>query len=76
MLNIQLNKNFRRSVDIKQQVYKGKYEKKIYLPSEEFVYGKRNRTPTPMKNVVNYKYSREAETEISQEYERYMEQVN
>lgn len=60
---------------MKQQVNKGKYERKIYLPSEKFVYGKRNRTPTPMKQVVNYDYSREAEFEIKHEYQRYMEQV-
>ncbi len=62
-------------MDIKQQVFKGTYGRKIYLPSEEFVYGKRNRTPTLMKKIVNYDYGREAESEIRHEYDQYMEQV-
>lgn len=62
-------------MDIKQQFSIGKYERKIYLPSEDFVYGMRNRTPTPIKLVVNYDYSREAEAEIRQEYEKFMENV-
>ena len=62
-------------MDVKQQLNKGTYERKIYLPSEEFIYGRKNRTPTPIKNIINYDYSRKAEEEIRSEYENYMERV-
>jgi len=45
------------------------------LPSGEFTYGKKNRTPTPVKNVVGYEYARNAEDQIKTEYNSIMKQV-
>ena len=36
-------KEFRRTMNIKQNIPQGTNERKIYLPSEDFVYGRRNR---------------------------------
>ena len=54
---------------------KGCFERKIYLPAENFIYGQRNRTPTPIKQLVNYDYSRKAESEIINEYDAFMRNV-
>ena len=54
---------------------KGCFERKIYLPAENFIYGQRNRTPTPIKQIVNYDYSRKAENEILNEYDNFMKNV-
>lgn len=51
---------------------KGCFERKIYLPAENFIYGQRNRTPTPIKQIVNYDYARKAENEILNEYDDFM----
>ena len=45
--NFATNKDFRKTVDIRQKVRQGKIEKKIYLPPEDFAYGLPNRPPTP-----------------------------
>lgn len=70
-----MNKDFRRTVDIKKVLTKGNNQRKIYLPSEEFIYGRRNRTPTPIKNVVGYEYARNAEDQIKTEYNSIMQEV-
>ncbi len=41
--NFHSNKEFRKNVNIKQKIKRGSKSKKIYLPPDEFVYGKRNR---------------------------------
>jgi hypothetical protein len=53
----------------------GTNERKIYLPPEDFVYGRRNRTPTPVKEVINYDYSRKAEEVIKMEYDHFLSEV-
>jgi hypothetical protein len=53
----------------------GTNERKIYLPPQEFTYGRRNRTPTPVKDVINYEYSRKAEEVIKMEYSAFVAQV-
>lgn len=68
-----LNKEFRKNIDIKQHIKKGSKAKKIFLPPEEFVYGKRNRTPTPVKNVIYYEYARQGEDTIKKTYDRFMQ---
>lgn len=73
--NNQQSRDFRNEVDIKQKINKGRFERKIYLPAENFVYGQRNRTPTPIKQIVNYDYSRRAENEILSEYNAFMKNV-
>ena len=45
------------------------------MPSEEFIYGKKNRTPTPIKDIVGYEYARNAEHEIRGEYNDIMIEV-
>ncbi len=50
--------------------------RRIYLPPEDFTYGKRNRTPTPVKAVINYKYADKAEDCIKQDYDHFICQVN
>ena len=70
-----MNKDFRKTVDIKKALPKGNNQRKIYLPSEEFIYGRKNRTPTPIKNVVGYKYARNAENQIKTEYNTIMTDV-
>lgn len=59
-------------MDIRQKRSTGTTERNIFLPAEEFVYGKKNRTPTPVKNVINQEYSRQAEEVIKQEYSNFM----
>jgi hypothetical protein len=43
LLIIKTTKDFRRTMNIKQNIPQGTNERKIYLPAEEFVYGRRNR---------------------------------
>ena len=65
-------KDFRKSIDIKQKVKHGSITKKIILPPEDFVYGKPNRPPTPIKEVINNDYGNRAEATIRNEYKRFI----
>jgi len=53
----------------------GTNDRKIYLPSEDFVYGRKNRTPTPMKQVINFDYAKKAEEIIKMEYNHFLAEV-
>lgn len=66
------HKDFRKHVDIRRPLREGKKGKLINLPENEFVYGIRNRTPTPIKKVINNEYGNAAETVIRQEYKTFM----
>lgn len=66
------HKDFRKTIDIYKKIKEGKLERKIYLPPEDFCYGIRNRTPTPIKEVVNNGYGNNAEQVIKQEYRTFM----
>ena len=70
--NFGTNKDFRKTVDIRQKVRHGKIEKKIYLPPEEFAYGLPNRPPTPFKDVIYNAYGNRAEDIIRNEYDNYI----
>ena len=70
--NFATNKDFRKTVDIRQKVRKGKKEKKIYLPPEDFAYGLPNRPPTPFKDVIYNAYGNRAEDIIRNEYDNYI----
>ena len=70
--NFATNKDFRKTVDIRQKVRKGKIEKKIYLPPEDFAYGLPNRPPTPFKDVIYNAYGNRAEDIIRNEYDNYI----
>ena len=49
-------------------------DKKIVLPPEDFVYGKPNRPPTPIKEVINNDYGNRAEAIIRNEYKKFIKQ--
>ena len=70
--NFGTNKDFRKTVDIRQKVRHGKIERKIYLPPEEFAYGLPNRPPTPFKDVIYNAYGNRAEDIIRNEYDNYI----
>ena len=70
--NFCTNKDFRKTVDIRQKVRHGKIERKIYLPPEEFAYGLPNRPPTPIKDVIYNAYGNRAEDIIRNEYGNYI----
>ena len=70
--NFGTNKDFRKTVDIRQKVRHGKIERKIYLPPEEFAYGLPNRPPTPFKDVIYNAYGNRAEDVIRNEYDNYI----
>ena len=70
--NFGTNKDFRKTVDIRQKMRHGKLEKKIYLPPEDFAYGLPNRPPTPFKDVIYNAYGNRAEDVIRNEYDCYI----
>ena len=70
--NYKAIKDFRKSIDIKQKVKNGSITKKIILPPDDFVYGKPNRPPTPIKEVINNDYGNRAEATIRNEYKRFI----
>ena len=70
--NFGTNKDFRKTVDIRQKVRHGKIERKIYLPPEDFAYGLPNRPPTPFKDVIYNAYGNRAEDIIRNEYGNYI----
>ena len=69
---IQNHKDYRNTINIKRKIPLGTNERKIYLPPSEFTYGRKNRTPTPVKDVINYEYARKAEEVIKMEYSAFM----
>ena len=72
--NFKSIKQFRKNIDIKQKKKIGSKDKKINLPPVDFVYGKPNRPPTPIKEVINNDYGNKAETQIRKEYKKYLRQ--
>ncbi len=70
--NFGTNKDFRKTVDIRQKMRHGKIEKKIYLPPEDFAYGLPNRPSTPFKDVIYNAYGNRAEDVIRNEYDCYI----
>ena len=65
-------KDFRKNVDIKQKIKRGNIDRNIYLPHVDFVYGKPNRPPTPIKDVINNNYGNRAEIQIRNEYSNFL----
>ena len=74
--NFATNKDFRKTVDIRQKMRKGGKEKRIYLPDEDFAYGLPNRTPTPIKDVLYNTYGNRAEDMIRNEYQAFINERN
>ena len=68
------NKDFRRTIDIRQKMRKGGRDRKIILPHEDFVYGLPNRPPTPFKDVINNAYGNRAEEIIRNEYRTFIKE--
>ena len=58
--NFKAIKDFRKNIDIKQKKKNRSKDKAIHLPPVDFVYGKPNRPPTPIKEVINYDYGNRA----------------
>ena len=65
-------KDFRKNIDIKQKLKRGKLDRKIILPKEGFTYGKPNRPPTPIKDIINNNYGNLAEISIRDEYKNFI----
>ena len=72
--NFATNKDFRQTVDIRQRIPKGKKTFNIKLPPSDFAYGVPNRTPTPIKDVINGEYGNRAENHILREYGNYIQE--
>ena len=68
-------KDFRKNVDIKQKIKHGYIDKRIYLPKEGFTYGKPNRPPTPIKDIINNNYGNLAEITIRNEYRNFLKKI-
>ena len=68
------NKDFRRTIDIRQKMRQGGRERKIILPHEDFVYGLPNRPATPIKDVINNAYGNRAEDIIRNEYRAFIKE--
>ena len=68
------HKDFRKNIDIRKKMLHGTKERHINLPPEDFAYGIRNRTPTPIKDVINNGYGNRAEDVIGMEYQTFMKE--
>lgn len=68
-------KDFRKNIDIKQKLKRGRLDRKIYLPKEGFTYGKPNRPPTPIKDIINNNYGNLAEISIRDEYKNFIKKM-
>ena len=66
------NKDFRKSIDIRQKVKQGKIDRKIKLPPENFSFGYPGRPGTPIKDLVNNTYGNRAEAIIRKEYDDFI----
>lgn len=66
------HKDFRKNINIRKKMRHGTKERHINLPPEDFAYGIRNRTPTPIKDVINNGYGNRAEDVIGREYQTFM----
>ena len=66
--NYKAIKDFRKSVDIKQKIKHGTKDIKKPLPPPNLVFGKPNRPPTPIKEVINNEYGNRAEAILRNEY--------
>ena len=66
------NKDFRKSIDIRQKVKQGKIDRKIKLPPENFSFGCPGRPGTPIKDLVNNTYGNRAEAIIRKEYDDFI----
>ena len=68
-------RDFRKNVDIKQKIKHGSIDRRIYLPKEGFTYGKPNRPPTPIKDIINNNYGNLAEITIRNEYRNFLRKM-
>jgi hypothetical protein len=68
-------RDFRKNIDIKQKLKRGRLDRKIILPKEGFTYGKPNRPPTPIKDIINNNYGNIAEISIRNEYRNFIKKI-
>lgn len=73
--NFHAFKDFRKNIDIKQKLKRGCLNRKFYLPEEGFTYGKPNRPPTPIKDIINNNYGNRAEIIIRNEYKNFIKKM-
>lgn len=73
--NYQAFRDFRKNVDIKQKIKHGCIDRRIHLPKEDFTYGKPNRPPTPIKDIINNNYGNMAEISIRNEYKNFLKKI-
>ena len=72
--NYTTNKDFRKTIDIRQKMRQGGRERKIILPHKDFVYGLPNRHSTPIKDVIGCAYGNRAEDIIRNEYAAFIKE--
>ena len=68
------NKDFRRSIDIREKVKHGRLNKSVKLPPENFAYGIPVRPSTPIKDVVNNIFGNRAEAMIRRDYDNFIKE--
>lgn len=68
------NKDFRHNVWIEKKLPQGHKGKEIRLPPPDFAYGVPNRTPTPIKDVINHAYGNAAEALLNEEYKEFIKE--
>lgn len=68
------NKDFRHNVWIEKRLPRGHKGKEIRLPPSDFAYGVPNRTPTPIKDVINNAYGNAAEARLNEEYKEFIKE--
>lgn len=74
-MNYHAFRDFRKNIDIKQKIKHGSIEGRIYLPKEGFTYGKPNRPPTPIKDIINNNYGNLEEITIRNEYRNFFRKM-
>lgn len=71
----QSNKDFRKTANIKKKIYQGNNERKVYLPGEDFTYGKKIPSTATIESLIQYDFSNKAEDVIKKEYHTYLREV-
>ena len=68
------NKDFRKTVDIRQRVRHGKIERRIYLPPDEFSYGLPNKYIASFRDLLLNAHGNWCEDEIRHEYDLFIKE--
>ena len=68
------NKDFRKSVDIRKKFRRGKIERRIYLPPDDFTYGLPNTYIKSFRDLIYNVHGNCAEDEIRHEYDTFIKE--